>query len=328
MTSRRPSRRYALAVTLLLSTSAAAPAAAQAKDTAAATELFEKGRSAMKQQDYATACAAFADSQRFDAKVGTLLNLADCEERLSRLISARAHWQQAANLAHAMGDARENVARQRFMALDPRVAKLAVRLAANAPPGCTVHRDDVDLGEGSLAVALPADPGPHSIRVTAPGYEDATTSLILREGEVQEVVVSPGAKIVAPPPPAPVVAPPTPQSSGSGRKVAGLVTASVGVVGGVVVGTYFGLSARKANDASFTNDGCNAANSCNQAGLAQRNLALRDGNVSTIAFIAGGVLAAAGVVIWLTAPSRSSESSPPSSALILLPGGVAVRGGF
>ena len=327
MTLRRPSRRYALAVTLLLSTSAAAPAAAQAKDTAAATELFEKGRAAMKQQDYPTACAAFADSQRFDAKVGTLLNLADCEERLSRLISARAHWQQAANLAHAMGDARENVARQRFMALDPHVAKLAVRLAANAPPGCTVHRDDVDLGEGSLAVALPADPGPHSIRVSAPGYEDATTSLILREGEVQEVVVSPGAKIVVLPPPAPA-APPTPQASGSGRKVLAVVTASVGVVGGAVVGTYFGLSARQANDASFVNDGCNAANSCNQAGLAQRNFALRDGNISTIAFIAGGALLATGVVLWLTAPSRSPESSRSSSALILLPGGVAVRGGF
>jgi hypothetical protein len=325
---RRAHRSKSLALTLLLATSLAHPAAAQSRDTAAATELFEKGRSAMKQQDYATACAAFADSQRFDAKVGTLLNLADCEERLSRLISARAHWQQAADLAHAVGDARENVARQRFMALDPRVAKLAVRLSPSAPAGAVVRRDEVELGAGSLGVALPADPGTHTIVVSAPGYDDATTKLTLGEGEVQEVVVGPGAKVASPVPPQPVVAAPPPTRPGSTQRVIGVVAASVGVAAGVAVGTYFGLTARKTNDSSYANDGCNAANMCNQAGLAERSDAVHDGNISTIAFIAGGVLAAAGVVLWLTAPSGSGEASGPSSGLILLPGGVAVRGGF
>jgi hypothetical protein len=322
-------RRYrieSLVLTLSLATSMAHPAAAQSRDTAAATELFEKGRSAMKQQDYASACAAFADSQRFDAKVGTLLNLADCEERLSRLISARAHWQQAADLAHAVGDARENVARQRFMALDPRVAKLAVRLSPSAPAGAVVRRDEVELGAGSLGVALPADPGTHTIVVAAPGYDDATTKLTLGEGEVQEVVVGPGAKIAAPAPP--VVAPPPSARPGSTQRVVGVVVASAGVAAGVALGTYFGLTARRDNDASYVNDGCNAANACNQAGLAERSDAVHDGNISTIAFLAGGVLLAAGIVLWLTAPSGSSEASVPSTGFVFLPGGVAVRGGF
>jgi len=325
MTTRTPCRRNALALTLLFVISAAAPAAAQSKDTAAATELFEKGRAAMKQQDYATACAAFADSQRFDAKVGTLLNLADCEERLSRLISARAHWQQAADLAHAVGDARENVARQRFMAIDPRVAKLAVRLGDNAPAGSTVRRDDVELGAGSLGVALPADPGPHTIVVSAPGYDASATTFALGEGEVREVTVGPGAKLV---PVAPqVVAAPAPTSSNTWRVIA-VVTAGVGVAGGVALGTYFGLNARQANDASFANGACDASGGCNATGLAQRNTALRDGNISTIAFIAGGALVATGVVLWLTAPSHSTTATPPQAGLSVSPRGVRLEGRF
>jgi hypothetical protein len=328
MTAGRPFRRNAFAITWLLATAAASPTSAQVKDTAAATELFEKGRSAMKQQDFATACAAFADSQRFDAKVGTLLNLADCEEHMSRFVSARAHWQQAADLAHAVGDARENVARQRFMALDPRVAKLSVRLAPSAPPGAMVRRDDVDLGAGSLGVALPADPGIHTIQVSAPGFADSTTTVRLGEGEVQDVVVSPGLKIPAPPPPPPPVADSGGQSSSSTRKVIAVVAFGAGLAGGAVVGTYFGLNAKKANDASFANDGCNSANACNTVGLAQRNQALLDGNISTIAFIAGGALAAAGFVLWITAPSPAAAPTGPSSALILGPSGVTLEGGF
>jgi hypothetical protein len=300
-------------------------ARAQARDTAAATELFEKGRAAMKQQDYPTACAAFDESFKFDTKVGTLLNLADCEEHIGKLISARTHWQQAIDLAHAGKDSRESIAKQRFLAVDPRVAKLAVRVGSDAPPGTTVRRDSVELGTASFGLALPVDPGPHTIVAGAPGYEDKTVTVPLGEGEVKDVVVSPGAKIPPPPPPPAPVEPP-PSSFGT-QKILSVVALGVGVAGGVV-GTVFGLQAKSSNDASYANNGCDATGGCNPTGLAERSDAVRDGNISTISFIAGGAFLTTGVVLWLVSPRSKASSTSPRVGPFVVPHPFGLRGTF
>jgi hypothetical protein len=318
--------RWAASLPIAVMLAMTPAAEAQSRDAAAATELFEKGRSAMKQQDYATACAAFDESFRFDTKVGTLLNLADCEEHVGKLVSARAHWQQAIDLAHAGRDARESVAKQRFAAVDPRVAKLAVLLVPEAPQGVTVRRDDVELGTGSLGVALPMDPGQHTIVVGAPGYEEKTVTVPVAESEVKTVVVGPGAKLPPPPPPPPPVAPEPPRSSFGAQKVLGIVAVGVGVAGGAL-GIVFGLKAKSSNDASFANDGCDATNGCNPTGLALRTDAVRDGNISTIGFIAGGAFLVTGVVLWLTSPSRSSRA-PTNTGLVIVPRPLGLGGTF
>jgi hypothetical protein len=313
---------------LLLATSLSDLAWAQARDAAAATELFAKGRAAMKQQDFGTACAAFEESQKFDPKVGTLLNLADCEEHVGRLISARSHWQQAADLAHAASDARESVARQRFNAVDPRVAKLSVKLAPDAPANAAVKRDDVALGPGSLGVPLPLDPGPHSIVVTADGYDSQTTAVSLVEGQAAEVVVSLGAKHPPPPPPpSPVATPLPPPRSGTTQRVLAVSGAGLGVAG-VALGTVFGLIAKSNNDASMANGACDANNACNVPGLASRDAAVRDGTISTIAFAAGGAFLVAGVVLWFTAPSTAKAESASRAGLRLAPAGATLVGAF
>jgi hypothetical protein len=308
---------------------------AQVHDPVAATELFAKGRAAMKEKDYATACAAFAESARLDSKVGTLLNLADCEERIAHFASARAHWQQAADLAHAQGDAREGVALKHFLALDPRVAKLTVRLASDAPPGTTVRRDGVEVGAGSLGVALPVDPGAHELVVSATGYEDKKVPVMLKEGEAQEVSVGPGEKHPAPPPPTPVAPPPVPApppSTWNAQKTLALTAAGVGVAG-VVVGSVFGLKAKSANSSSMNNassSGCSPDNTCGPIGLGLRDTAVRDGNISTIGFAAGGGMLALGTILWLTARSSSLPSAGATRALRIVarPTGAALQGAW
>jgi hypothetical protein len=61
---------------------------AASADSAAAEALFREGRDAAKHGDLETACADFAESQRLDPAPGTLLNLAECEEKLGRVASA------------------------------------------------------------------------------------------------------------------------------------------------------------------------------------------------------------------------------------------------
>ncbi len=292
-------------------------ARAQKRDPAGATELFERGRAAIKQQDFATACSDFGESQRLDPKVGTLLNLADCEEHLGRLVSARAHWQEAVDMARSVGDAREAFAQKRLVALDPRVAKLTVRLAPSAPSSTVVRRDDVALGPASLGVELPVDPGDHLVVASAPGCQDATSTTRLSEGQVAQIVVTLDCATQAAPVTSPASktspapkeeAPPPPPSTWSTQKTLAVAALGVGVAG-VAVGSVFGLMAKTAlhdSNLSSTTTGCDATNACGAQGLGSRDDAKRDATISTIAFAVGAAGLVGGAVLWLTAPKRSS----------------------
>jgi hypothetical protein len=303
------------------------PAPAQPLDPAAATELFERGRAALKLEHYEAACADFADSERFDPKVGTLLNLAECEEHLEHLVSARAHWQQAADLAHSQGDARESVAAQHFASLDPRVPKLTVRLRTETAPLATVRRDGVELGPASLGVALPVDPGSHTVLVSTPGHYDGTFAVTLKEGESSVLTVGSGITFRHP-----TLSPAGEQSLHEGfwstQKTLALVAAGIGVAG-AVVGIVFGTEARANNDASQQGGsaGCNRSNACGAQGLGLRDDALRDGNIATAAFIVGAAGLVTGSILWLTAPR--SDARPTRSVggrLGIGPSSIVVEG--
>src|SRR5690606_14140042 len=104
-------------------------AAAQARDPAAAAVLFREGRDALAAGRTEEACAKFAESHRLDPAAGTLINWAACEEKLGRLASAWEKWQRAlANLP--AGDERRKGVEQRARALEARVPKLTITLAA------------------------------------------------------------------------------------------------------------------------------------------------------------------------------------------------------
>lgn len=90
-----------------------------------------------------------------------------------------------------------------------------------------------------------------------------------------------------------------PTESSKGLRTVGLVVAGVGVVG-LGVGGFFGLRAMsKKKDAD---EHCDGSACRDQAGVDLRHDARSAGTISTIAFVAGGVATAAGVVLYLTAP--------------------------
>lgn len=103
-------------------------------------------------------------------------------------------------------------------------------------------------------------------------------------------------------------------------KLVGLVTAGLGVVG-LGVGTVFALSAMgDKNDSHCVNNVCSSdanAQKLKDAGSAA--------SMSTIFFIAGGVLAAGGITLFAVAPSSSVKVAP---AVGLGSAGLTVQGGF
>jgi hypothetical protein len=137
---------------------------------------------------------------------------------------------------------------------------------------------------------------------------------------------------VAPPPPttSPLPATPPPAAEpgpASPLKTVGLIVGGVGVAG-LAVGGVFGILALSQN-ASANSGHCGGslggANQCDPTGVSLRSQAVSYGNVSTVAFIAGGVLAAGGATLWLVAPSGHVQVAPVTGQN---GGGILVRGDF
>jgi hypothetical protein len=192
-----------------------------AGDEAGARVLFLEARKLAAAGDYAAACPKFEDSYRLDPGIGTNFNLADCYEHSGRIASAWARFLDVAAATKAAGQLdRERVARARAEALEPKLARMTLKVEAKVP-GVSVVRDGIEVGAAAWQVAVPIDPGPHLIEASAPGRIAWKTTVEVREGPGAVTVVVPdlAEAPLAEPAPSPAVAA-TPSSS-----VADLVTA-------------------------------------------------------------------------------------------------------
>jgi hypothetical protein len=243
----RARRGVDLAIALML---ASPQARAQGPDPVAAEALFVEGRKDMENGNYARACPKFAESQRLDPAPGTLLNLADCEEKVGALASA---WQHLRQLADQLpqSDERRAVILARAKAMDQRVPRLVILPPERPIPGLKVTRDGVELGAAAFGVPLPANPGEHVVVVTAPGRPENKTKVTLAEGVTKTLRAEPGA-LEAPEEPA---VEPEPRSSPATKRAVGWVVGGLGVVA-LGAGTGFGIAAlsKKSDSDAFCKD--------------------------------------------------------------------------
>jgi serine/threonine-protein kinase len=299
-----------------------------------AEALFDRGRQLMAQGKYAEACPKLEESQRLDPGVGTLLNLGDCYDKNGQLALAWATFRQADSFAAREGqNERAKYARRRADEIEKRLATLTIDVPVEARvPGLQVFRDGDEVREPLWGIPIPVDPGAHTVEGRAPGYKSVTLSVTATRGtapvsvppleKLPPPVVEPP-PIVEPPPPAPVIVvtappPPTPPPPppSSGQRIAG-ITITVAGVATVAAGAVFGAFAIGRNSAA-TDAGCDKTTCPTNAGIDATNDALTFARVSTWTFVAGAVVAAAGLVVWLTSPS----SSPTRAGLRIGPAGV------
>jgi hypothetical protein len=297
---------------------AASRARADGADSATADRLFREAKELAMAGRYAEACPKLEQSQRLDPALGTQFNLADCYEHTGRPASAWLLFNEVMSLAHVAGKAeRESAAKARADALEPHVPHLVLVVRAPDTPGLELTRDGTPVKEEDWGKPVPVDPGDHSVEAAAPAHKKwtsrvtiptegaAPTELVVPELEQEQPAPPP---VVAPPPPstpAPTMTAPPPAPVGSSQRTLGLFVAGLGVVG-VLVGSVFGFdSLAKHNDA--TSSACPNGGACGDQGAVDAWQSARTaGNVSTVAFIAGGVALAGGLALWLTAPSASS----------------------
>ncbi len=317
----------AVAAVLVASVIGLAPSRAAADDAAASAEaLFQDAKRLSEAGDYAHACPKLEESQRLDPGMGTLFRLADCYEHVGRTASAWAAFREvAASAKNANQQARAEDAKKRADALEPNLARCEIKVAQPDTPGLVVKRGNVDVGRATWNAPLPVDPGEVVVTASAPGRKPVRLTAQAAPRTVAQIEVP--ALEVLPPSEAkqneegltPRVRDRTEGEEGRTQRMVALGVGGAGAVG-LVVGSIFGIvSIGKKSDA----DGhCDAANVCDDEGLGLRKDAISAGNVSTVAFVVGGVLVAGGAALWFTAPKRASTVGRLAPRVGLVPRGA------
>jgi hypothetical protein len=331
--------RGPVSVMVLLALPGAASAQpSEENDKVAAQALFEDARQLVAAGKYAEACPKFADSERLDASPSTLLNLANCWEKLGRTATAWATYREAQSAANA---ARRPdyvaVAERHATALAPTLARLTIAVSGTLD-GMQIKRDGVLVGSAAWGTAIPVDAGSHTIEASAPAHKAWNTAVEVPRDGAQIAVTVPvleSLPVESPSPPAipstavTVSAPlaPRPESSprASTQRAVGLVVAGAGVVGLGVSGVLALVANAKKQD-SLSNGHCPISpNQCDSTGVTLRNQAITAGDAATVAFAIGAAALVTGGVLWLTAP-RASDA--PRVALLPAIGGALVRGSW
>ena len=317
----------------VLALSIAAPGAAQgtADDKAAAEALFDQGIAHMREGKLEQACGELERSQSLERGIGTMLYLAECYEKLGRSASAWALFREAASVAAAQGETeRSRVGATRADRLAPTLSRLTLQVPSeNRIDGFQLLRNGQEVRTPSWGVAVPVDPGEHALSASAPGRVSWAQRVTVRAGERLEVplpalavdpnapvVTAPATPMVAPPPaePAAPVAitaatPPPPQAdTWPVQRTIGLVVGGVGVVG-LGIGAFFGARAiAKNGDAEdLAEESCSEGRrDCDPAVVAHAEDAEDAATLSTVFMVGGAVLTAAGVVLFVTAPSEEA----------------------
>jgi hypothetical protein len=211
--------------------------------------------------------------------------------------------------------------------------------------------------------ALAVDPGEHLFAFEALGRITTRMRLTLQEGEkkIRHAVVlrtgsgDPADEVPAPeplpaadlvvsadlpasaPPAAPSTAPrvpsapvpeaaaspagPAPEDASSSRRIAAITAGAVGVLG-LVVGSVFGLlTIVNWDDASQCLKGVDG---CSPSAVSEGKTASTDGNVSTVAFVAGGIALTAGAWLWFAPPGPSKRHG----SISILPAAGPSQGQF
>jgi hypothetical protein len=312
--------RLALVLVAVSSVARADPPAAEAKNNAkktakkAAAEA-KRGRALMKAHKYADACPKLEESQQLSPSLVTERTLAECDVHIGKLASALAAYRDV--IAREPSSRRRKAAVDLVAKLDLRVPRIIVNVEADAE----AMLDDAPLA--ATAQGAPVDFGRHEIVATKPGRVEFRKSVtITDEGQVvtinaklpevettatvaTDANANANAKSPTPTPtPTPRPVPKPRVEATSHRRGYGVATISVGGAG-LITGVVFGVLARSKWNAAKAI--CGGSTTCETQGEANAASTLgaqahSRATLSTIFSIAGGAVAAAGIVLYATAP--------------------------
>jgi len=333
LASRRPSRGlertpnlwWAVAsLASVLTLASHARAQASGENVVRADALFTEGKRLLDENRIDLACEKLAESQQLDPGGGTLLALALCHEKQGRLVSAWTEYGEALELARDSGNGnREIVASARRAALEPKLARLTIRVppAVASLVGLEVRCGDAIIAPDAYGNEFPVDPGEQRIVARAAGKRAFVTTAHAAAGEslVVEIQALEDIEGHARIPVRRRSAPkPRPQHADVESTGTPAVMTTGWVVGGVgvaalAVGTGFAIQALL--DGADADRRCADDVPCHDPDAIELNeSAMTAADVATGALIAGALTTAVGIAMIIVGKHLPNEAADPSKA--------------
>lgn len=295
-------------------------------------ELLSQAEAAAEAGDHTRALDLARRAMRLRPSTSLVAFMAREHRALDQRIEALDHARQclrevAIDAALRNRDTIREACEAVLASVEPRVARVTVRVTAHAPEGLVVRLGDRVLAPALYGLPAAAMPGPLRVSAESPGFTAFSRDLTLSEGELATVDVA--LAPIAPPPLASAVTPvdppvirplstrPTaPRSSiGPGPWIVG----ALGVASFAAAGVFYGLamSARDDRDAICPHPerACPSLADDHDARYA-------DWITGTNVALAVGTTAAVGAVAWVIASRLTSRA--PSTSAVALPSRLAI----
>jgi hypothetical protein len=240
-----------------------------------AKDLFTRARELRAHGDCAGAVPLFRKAVAlYPDGIGSVRNLAECEESLGHYASARRAWLDLKRALLTDSDKKydgwQKDADDAAARLAPKLATLTIDVNAvgpsgdaAAPGGVEVKLDGETLSSSLVGTALERDPGRHVVQVGGPRVkEPAQKAVDLAAGDAKRValrvVVTPDKpvepEVGAPLPATPPVAPDdSAENARAAKRTAAWIAIGVGAAAAIGAGVSIGI---RANDESTLNGQC------------------------------------------------------------------------
>jgi hypothetical protein len=274
----------------------------------------------MLDKDLAGACAKFEESLRFNAQaIGTLLNVALCDEKLGRFASAVAKFTEARDRAKEQGmEVHRKAADEHIAALADKVPHVTFKFSEPPLPQTTIVIDEKLIPFAAIA-NYPIDPGVHDVVVSAPAHLAYKSHFEVTAGEAKDL-------------PIPALERSVTVKVKSSRRTIGKITTVTGVAA-IGTGVILGLIAKRKYDTAT--ESCNRITvgnekvwQCDSTGFAGTRSARTIGTTGTVVGGIGLVAVGVGAILWLTSPKEGERQVSVLPQLTPDGAGIAAVGRF
>jgi len=242
-----------------------APSFAQTADELSeARAAFQRGIELEQAKNWAGALKQFRQVGQVKMTPQVRYHIALCEENLGKLVAALGGYELALADAETVGDgvSFKQEVEASVNDLRARIPKVIIRRGTGAE-AAAIELDGVALGESSVGVEVPLDPGPHSLVATAPGHVKYSETLEVAEEETRTVTID---MKPLPSEPPPDISGGTPDDTGvkdDGGKKYGFYPYVLMGVGGAALITSGVLFVIRSRDLSDLKDKCTRVDDSN-----------------------------------------------------------------